>query len=534
MRLLAAVIVALVLALPGSAWAVPPHIAFLDLISGPATGNGDTSRGQTAKVNGTIVTLWGTNLGSSQGSSTITAGGVAPSAIYYWGNATPPACGPANLYNAYQKLQCVIFQIARTTPSGANNVVVTVGGQASAPTTFTVRPGTILFAATSGGDFTSMQAGLNWIDANSASGGDILYVKSGLSATGGVSLPHAKTNQVSVVTYPGAEVQVGDSTRDGFVLSFSGSGPRITYSKFKVYGGHTPALSQGVTLDSGARAVGNLIQAPLGDGSSGCLGLRGNAVAVLGNEFTACGNPASPNDLYHVIYVYGYRDQAPQRIEADRWLQWNYLHDNSAARGINVYNAEPNGNNPITGHRIDHNVIVAQRLAGIALLGGTVGENWVTANLLIHTGQGPGTAGNHVGIEINSYWPAGYTPDRPTLLHLWGNTLVNSGLTGAASNGALYFNVPSLIEWRGNIIYQGNGYPYLSSTSRVPTSNPGGYSNNLWYGAGAAPSWDTNSVNADPLFVSPSTGDYRLQAGSPARRAGSALGADMDSAGAAR
>ena len=72
------------------------------------------------------MTLWGKNLGSSQGSSTITAGGVAPSAIYYWGNATPPACGPANLYNAYQKLQCVIFQIARTTPSGANNVVVTV------------------------------------------------------------------------------------------------------------------------------------------------------------------------------------------------------------------------------------------------------------------------------------------------------------------------------------------------------------------------------------------------------------------------
>jgi hypothetical protein len=229
-----------VLALPGSAWAVPPHIAFLDLISGPATGNGDTSRGQTAKVNGTIVTLWGTNLGSSQGSSTITVCGLAPSAVYYWGNATPPACGPANLYNGYQKLQCVIFQIARTTPSGANNVVVTVGGQASASTTFTVRPGTILFAATSGGDFTSMQAGLNWIDSNSASGGDILYVKSGLSATGGV-------------TYPGAEVQVGDSTRDGFVLSFSGSGPRITYSKFKVYGGQTPALSQGVTLDAGAR-----------------------------------------------------------------------------------------------------------------------------------------------------------------------------------------------------------------------------------------------------------------------------------------
>ena len=89
MRLLAAVIVALVLALPGSAWAVPPHIAFLDLISGPATGNGDTSRGQTAKVNGTIVTLWGTNLGSSQGSSTITAGGVAPSAIYYWATRLP-------------------------------------------------------------------------------------------------------------------------------------------------------------------------------------------------------------------------------------------------------------------------------------------------------------------------------------------------------------------------------------------------------------------------------------------------------------
>src|SRR5439155_16653680 len=128
------------------------------------------------------------------------------------GNATPPACGPANLYNGYQNLQCVIFQVAGATPSGAQNVMVTVGGKASAPTTFTVRPGRIIFACASGCDFTSIQAALPDIDANSVNGGDILYAKDGMSNTSGVfNWPHQKPVQIALVAYPGATVQLGDS-----------------------------------------------------------------------------------------------------------------------------------------------------------------------------------------------------------------------------------------------------------------------------------------------------------------------------------
>src|SRR5215470_18124880 len=123
---------------PLCADAATPCLAFTDLAQGPRSGNVDTSRGQTANVNGTIVTVWGYNLGSSQGASTLTVGGVAASAIYYWGNATAPNCGASTLYNSYQKLQCVIFQITGTTPTGAQNIVATVNGVATTGLSFNV------------------------------------------------------------------------------------------------------------------------------------------------------------------------------------------------------------------------------------------------------------------------------------------------------------------------------------------------------------------------------------------------------------
>ena len=132
---------------PLCADAATPCLAFTDLAQGPRSGHVDTSRGQTANVNGTIVTVWGYNLGSSQGASTLTVGGVAARAIYYWGNATAPNCGASTLYNSYQKLQCVIFQIAGTTPTGAQNIVATVNGVATAGLSFNVMTtGNIYFA----------------------------------------------------------------------------------------------------------------------------------------------------------------------------------------------------------------------------------------------------------------------------------------------------------------------------------------------------------------------------------------------------
>jgi len=528
-------VMALVLLLSSPASAQAPVIAFMDLIEGPAKGNSDTSQGQRANVNGTIVTLWGTNLGTSQGSSTVTVGGVPASAVYYWGTATPPNCGPANLHNGYQNLQCVIFQVAGATPSGAQNVVVTVGAVASAPATFTVRSGAIYFVARSGGNFTSIQAALNFIDSACCPipGGQVIYVKDGMGTTAGVNWPHLTTAQLSLVAYPGASVQLGDASHDAIQYNFSGSRGHTTYSKLSVFGGGPPALSAAVQLGPNGRAIGLLIQAPRGQGATAAIGGSGNNLSVGGCELTNVGDPANFDTLYHVLYFGGNRD-GPPRHQSDRFILWNYFHDNSALRAINLFNAtgsSPDPSDTIHGYRIINNVIVAQQGSGIALLAGTVGENWIIGNLLIRTGQGPTTqALNFVGIELRTYWPAGQTPDLTNLFHFWGNTIVNSGVSYGASRGALLLGDASVqnasqADLRGNLIYQGNGLPYLSPSSNFPSApNVARYSNNLWFGAGRAPSWDTNSVNADPLLVSTSgAGDYRLQAGSPAIGTGATI-----------
>ena len=67
-----------------------PHLLFTDLVVATNTGNSDTSFGQTANQDGAYVTVWGRRLGSTQGNSKITLGGV-PVRVLSWGNATTPA-----------------------------------------------------------------------------------------------------------------------------------------------------------------------------------------------------------------------------------------------------------------------------------------------------------------------------------------------------------------------------------------------------------------------------------------------------------
>src|SRR4051812_33852350 len=107
---------ALLLLVAAPLLAADPYLAFSDLDSGPATGNGDTSRGQAAGVDGALVTVWGENLGASQGDGAIRIGGVA-ARIYAWGDATPPA-GRVDLHRRLG-LQRVVFQVPAGAPSGA-------------------------------------------------------------------------------------------------------------------------------------------------------------------------------------------------------------------------------------------------------------------------------------------------------------------------------------------------------------------------------------------------------------------------------
>src|SRR5215470_16682428 len=512
-------------AAPSSSSTASPVLYFTDLASGPRSGNGDTSKGQVANQDGALVTVWGENLGTSQGTSTITLGGVTPTAIYFWGNATAPSCGAATLSNTYQKLQCIIFQVNHATAAGAQNIVVTVNGIASNPVPFTVRTtGTIWFAAPGGGGagtfaspYSSIQAGVNAL-----SSGDILYVKDGLNATGGIVVPQSShytiaTAPLAIVAYPAAAVQVGDSTHDGIGITCSGCGYWMTYAKLMIFG-----ASQAVTLPDNGRIVGAKIQTPLGGGAAGALGGFGNNLFILGDEFTNCGNPASFDSLYHVVYLYGRRSVKTPYVESDREIGWSYFHGNTAGRAINIYNGEVGGNNPITHHRIHDNVIVDQVWDGVMFGVGVVGENWEWNDLIINVGLdgGSGSVGSRGGIKLQPADPPGVTSGLPITMHIFNNTVLNAGAVGASASGAIYLGTSGWTpDIHNNIFAQLSGLPYIgpASPAMMPDGNPAHWSNNLWYGAGAAPAADVNAVNADPKFVSAvSTYDLHLQATSPA------------------
>jgi hypothetical protein len=508
-----------------------PVLAFSDLAYGPSTGNSDTSLGQTAGQDGAIVSVWGLNLGASQGSSSISVGGVPASKIYYWGNAVPPY-SPARLYNDYQRLQIVIFQISHLTPAGPVQISAGVGGRTSNALPFTVGPGRILFVALTGNDanpgtfqapFRTTGAGMDALLS-----GDITYVRDGVNQTGGVVLPYSTkspTAPIAIAAYPGATCRVGDSTHEGFNVNYSGSGNSFTYSKFSIMGNQ-----QAVSMYSNDRLVGCTIQTPVGASPAGAVGGAGNNLAVLGNEFTNCGTPDPLvfDNLYHVLYIGGFRGIAPANafLETEREIAWNYFHDNFAARAINIYNGEPTSN-PIALHRIHDNVIINQVMDGILLGNGVVGENWVYNNLIMDAGKGLVAGGGRSGINVRVGNPPSVVSGQPIVVHISNNTILNCGAPGENASGA--FILAAAAGWtpdvHNNLILQATGFPYYTVYDQAPTGVAAQWSNNLWFGAGPAPAGDASSVNADPKVVSSAAPfDLHLKSGSPAIGTGINLG----------
>ena len=173
-------------ALPALDLAAGPVLNFSDFTVGPKTGNTDISLGQVSGQDGAIVTVWGTGLGSAQGSSQISLGGVPATNVYYWGNAVAPY-SPADMYSA-QGMQEVIFQVSHLAADGLGSIAVNVGGATSNTLPFTVGAGTIRFVSTAGNDTTATGA---WTSpyrtiqkaVAAMTPGSITYVENGVRAT---------------------------------------------------------------------------------------------------------------------------------------------------------------------------------------------------------------------------------------------------------------------------------------------------------------------------------------------------------------
>ncbi len=510
--------------------ATDPVLYFSDLTSGPQTGNGDTSGGRSGQ-DGAIVTLWGRNLGSAQGSSKVYVNGVEAASYYSWGNAA----APADLYT-YHQMQMVSFQVSHLAQDGLGSIYVIVNGQQSNALPFTVRAGNIYFAKTTGNDDTGDgDWGAPWRTipkaANSLAPGDIAYIGDGVDQTtetdygAAVNLGSNGTegSPKALVVYPEATSHVGNAALGRAFHVWNGDTSDYSVhwviSKFRL-----TTAEVGVTAQAGFRVVGNYVTAPNGDGLDGAIGGRnGDDIYILGNELENVGS-ANCSKLYHAIYISGVRQDAAPRAptESNREVAWNYLHDNQSNRAINIY-SEQDYSAFIQQHRVHDNVIVNQRGDGIMLGYYVIGDNWVYNNLIVNAGLGPewvDDSSYHTGVRINT----GHEAITQTAVYIYNNTLYGNGWSGAAlpgETGSVLIDSGALsrstaVHFSNNIIYS-TGEPYLAGES---AALPSGDHRNCWYGDGAAPTWDTTAINDDPDFAGVSVFNFQLQKGSPCQDVG--------------
>lgn len=519
-----------------------PVLCFSDLAGGPKTGNSDTSLGQPAGQDGAIVTLWGRNLGGSPARSQVFANG-AEARIYLWTNAT----APADLFTRHQ-MQMVSFQISRAARDGPGGIRLVVNGRKSNPLPFNVQAGRIFFVKTNGhaaasGDWASPFPTIPQAVGKMAPG-DIVYVCDGVNQVVADSYGAAVNlgsdgepgKPKALVAYPGAQCLIGATNVErGFGHWVSGQGHTADYwtiAKFNVTAGIIPVL-----LGSGYRVVGNYVTAPTASAAEGAIEGSGSDLFVLGNELTQVGRPGC-SKLYHPIYISSARaSSGPRRPpEANRELAWNYLHDNNAIRGINIYSERPS-TAYMSGHQVHDNFIIDQVSDGLLVGQYVTGENWIYNNVVVRAGLGPdpdpreSEASSHFGVSID----AGHETFTNTVIHFCHNTLYGCGWSGArpGSSGAVHLVHLNryTLHFRNNVIVS-TGEPYISGWS--DKAIPPGPAHNLWFGTGPPPAWDVAAIGADPRFLDPAHDNFRLQPGSPAVDAGLDAGIRADFDGAPR
>jgi len=516
-----------------------PVLLFSDLVTVPNTGNSDTTYG-AANQNGAYVTVWGMNLGSSQGSSQITLGGM-PALVVSWGNAT----APANLY-AKLGMQMIVFQVPNTVSVGSVNLQVTVNGVASNTLALTVtNSGPIYFVAVSGSDSNPGTFASPWATVQQAASvmqtpGSITYVENGVTWSNPACLTQGALNQntgqlvtpgapLAFVAYPGA---TATTSTMGFDTTCSEAYDPVgnwVFSKFTMNVTGTAAVTFFIAGES--RFIGNYVTAPniseCPDGALLVTGptVGGNNIYELGNEFgyvygSTAANPAMCK-LSSVIYVSGGRFQSAPITSSNREVGWNYIHDLFGGRGVEVYQ-ELDGTyaEAMTDVNVHDNWLENVRGEAITFYSGTspnllVGNNFIINNVLVNAGVGPSSyssgqdATETVGILANdgATNPSGTTTNN----YFFNNTFYYTSSSSSQCAMDLTNAAGTTLYPQNNIFYLNSNQAYYCEATYT-SSNYG----NVYYGNGSGPSWDTAAVNANPNFVNAGAENFQLSSGSPA------------------
>lgn len=498
-----------------------PVLFFSDLIDGPYNG------WEGSSTKGAAITIWGLNFGSS-GSVTCAGQEIQYNDSTYmaeWGSTSNNARG----------LESITFWLKNTMSTGAQKIKVTVGGVDSNELDFYVRTtGNIYFVSTADGNnsydgtYSTYQSGTigPWATLTGRTGissGDIIYLRAG-SYTDSTDVDSAiytmvaaesgsANNMTALIGYPTEFPTLDARTEDsGRIIrdEYDENAHHFVISRLKLIPDNAggTAVDIGYSTDENFRVIGLDVDGLDGYTSHIYAGVVN--IQNIGNfKVYGCQVRRFGYDQYdHAIYV-GCNTNNSSKDTVNIDLGWNEIYDTATyVSGIYV-------------HPVDSGTGIADEVY--------IHDNYIHGM-------------SHAGIYLSSRWHDVY---------VYNNIIYNCG--GAvygtvflctdqseSSNCRFFHNTvyadsvsqgAGLIRWDNtihrsenvtmlnNILYSLNSTPYNYDGSFDGTRSS---DYDIWYGNGSVPAWaGGNCVNSNPLFVSPGTGDFSLQEGSPADDAGS-------------
>ncbi len=522
-----------------------PYLAFSDLITGPDTGLGD------GNGSGVIVTVWGQNLGSTQGSSTIQYRDSTNTArnghVYYWKNAdgTLPS-GPANLYESHG-MQEIAFSIPDSA-LGAGTIEVTVDGDTST-LPFTVRAGSIYHVTSSGNDSTGDGSFASpWLTVekgdSTAGAGDTLYIHD-ISTYGSVAdsgstkergyynntgFQATEANQFAYVSYPGKRANI--YAKHGVAMYLTTG---IVSSKLSVKAsncadetlvGCTESGTLGISPSDWGRVVGNSVTDRDGMCASGQAGAISGGIntvegaKVFGNHIYEYGCENS-SKLHHTTYL-TIRDGDGDKSIAPFEMGWNYLKDNPTKNGIHVFdedNSHTSSCGDLTGDLLLHdNVVVDQGSNGIfyGVNCGWTQNTYIYNNLVIRSGY---ESDVDCVSNCGSYGSGITLEDGENLgdIHLFNNTVIDwdndnqesalqtcIGVQGGGNATDFIINDNACLTAKDREFFQAFDFSAQSILNLLAktTGNGNAFFTTASNPARAVvPAWESNAITTDPLLT---------------------------------
>ena len=506
-----------------------PYLAFSDLITGPDTGLGD------GNGSGVIVTVWGFNLGSSQGSSTIQYRDSTNTArnghVYYWKNADGVLpSGPANLYESHG-MQEIAFSIPDSAV-GAGTIEVTVDGDTST-LPFTVRAGGIYHVMPTGNDTTGDGSFASpWLTVGhgdaTVGAGDTLYihnvdtgafdVRRGIYNNRGFSATEA--NQMAYVSFPNTRPTVSGHQN---IYHYQTKG--IVVSKYMVYSSTcsdetltncaTSGGSDGIVATDHGRVIGNAVTDIAGGcatGQAGAITTGAEKVSnakIFGNYIYDYGC-INTNDLHHTTYI-TLRDNDLDRTYVAPELAYNYLKNNRPKNGIHFFDENAGSgtecgqfNSTISVH---DNVIVDQGSAGIFVESncGWTNDMDIYNNVLVNTGLGSDNGTKMFGSAVV------LRNGVDGLIRFFNNTIYEWDRENYTDTQQSCVSIPETneaftLQFNDNVCYGLTDKPFFTITDVAMNDNVSGSGNAFYTTAGTqvravVPSWDLSAITADPLLT---------------------------------